>query len=304
MSMPTLHEVVGTLDRLMGVKAVWGRSAEPVMCFGSRRDLVMKNGAHYSTAKGVAEQALVSPYLITIGGGKSVTDDLRGRALELVRATGVFGDTSALIRDASVYERLKQWPVAVVCSEIYSIDGEPEVIKDLEMPDLMLLYNSFGNVRRCPDRIAEFWAALTNTTVTRRWDISPLPGFRDPRTLRKCGSIYPRVEPGSVEGRRIYKEICALERDPGIAATAKAINKARNSGLLTCEACNLQNEKDALFDAHHRDPLHTGERLTKPDNFAILCPTCHRWAHVMSGDKNSPLSVDAVRAARVPQISN
>lgn len=229
--MPTLHEVVGSLDRLMGVKAVWGRSVEPVMCFGSRGSVTLKDDAHYSAAKIVSEHALTAPYFITIGGGKSVSDKLKGRSIELIRATGVFGDTRAIVRSPEVYEGLKQWPVGVLCSEVWSIDGEPRVIDDLGMPDLLLLQNAYDNVRRYPDRIKDFWTALTNTTVSRRWDVLAPPGFQEPKKLQKCGFKFPIVQIS--EGTRIYKEICVLERRPEIALAAKNINRERNGAFLS-----------------------------------------------------------------------
>lgn len=302
--MPTVHEVVGGFDRLMGVKAVWGRSMESVMCFGSRGDEAMKNDAYYAVAKSVAERALTTPYFLTIGGGKSVTDDLRGRIVELVCATGVFGDTKALVRSPDVYEKLKQWPVAMVCSEIYAVDGEPELVKELGFPDMRILGNAFDGVRRDGDRLLQLWNSLAHVRVARRWDVAPPPGFYDPKQLRKCGQNYPCLNTRGEEGKRVYKEICLLERDREISRAAKAANKARNSGMLACDACDFQNEKESLFDAHHKDPLCRGERMSAVENFAVLCPTCHRWAHVMGADPLSPLTIEAVRLARTSGVSN
>src|SRR3954463_3636961 len=85
--MPLFREVAGTLDALMGVKAVWGRSSEPVMCFGSRGDERAKDRGHFMLARNTAEKAIARPYLVTIGGGEQVPPALRGRVLELVRVT-------------------------------------------------------------------------------------------------------------------------------------------------------------------------------------------------------------------------
>lgn len=302
--MPIVHEVVGGFDYLMGVKAVWGRSIEPVMCFGSHGNDVVKNDAHYATTKSVAERALTAPFFITIGGGKSATDNLRGRVIGLVRATGVFGDTKALVRNPEVYDRLKQWPVAVICTEIYAIDGEPELENDLGLVDKKIILNAFDAVKKYSERLLQLWNALASTSVIRRWDVTPLPGFYDPRQLRKCGSNYPRLDTRGEECKKIYREVCLLERDRKISQAAKAANKARNAGKLTCEACGLQNEKESLFDAHHKEPLSRGERISAVENFAVLCPTCHRWAHVMSADPLSPLAIELIRLVRASRSSN
>jgi hypothetical protein len=46
-----------------------------------------------------------------------VPDELRGRVLELVRVSGVHGDTTTFVSDEATRERLAQWPVAVVMTE-------------------------------------------------------------------------------------------------------------------------------------------------------------------------------------------
>jgi hypothetical protein len=81
------------------------------------------------------EKAIERPFLISIGGGDDVPPGLRGRALELLRITGVFGETKAFVSDEAYLARLQRWPVAVVTSEVYEIVGEPLLIEDLHFPD-------------------------------------------------------------------------------------------------------------------------------------------------------------------------
>jgi 5-methylcytosine-specific restriction enzyme A len=68
--MPTVEDVAGSIDAVMGVKA----------------------GGHFSLARRAAEKAIERPFLISIGGGDEVPPELRGRVLELLRITGVFGE--------------------------------------------------------------------------------------------------------------------------------------------------------------------------------------------------------------------
>jgi hypothetical protein len=35
----------------------------------------------------------------------------------------------------------------------------------------------------------------------------------------------------------------------------------------------------SLLDVHHKNPLEEGIRVTTVDDFALLCPTCHRFIH-------------------------
>lgn len=44
----SLRDVVPSLDALMGVKAVWGKSREAVMCFGSRGDARLRIAATFN----------------------------------------------------------------------------------------------------------------------------------------------------------------------------------------------------------------------------------------------------------------
>jgi predicted HNH restriction endonuclease len=52
-----------------------------------------------------------------------------------------------------------------------------------------------------------------------------------------------------------------------------------------------------MFDAHHLQPLAAGIRESRVDDLVVLCPTCHRWAHVKAEDKLSPITVQAVARA-------
>jgi 5-methylcytosine-specific restriction protein A len=296
--MPTFEEVAGSLDQVMGVKAVWGRSSEPVMCFGSRGNAHLRDARHFQQARVTAEKALVRPYLVTVGGGAEVSKVLRGRVLELVRVTGVYGETKAFVRDPVMMARLAQWPVAVVLSEVYRIEVEPRLIEDLGFADKNILNNAYDGVRRDITYMARLWDTLRSFEVSRRWDVEPLPGFRDPGKAQLCSSLYPKVPASSPEGKRIRKEMVDTERDPRLARAVKEINRARNGGIVVCEGCDFSDETAALFDAHHRDPLGKGPRWSCPESFAVLCPTCHRWCHYKAVDILQPLSIPELRASR------
>lgn len=294
--MVTLKEVAGGEDHLMGVKAVWGRSNEPVMCFGSRGNPALRDNAFFSVARATAERALTRPYFLTIGGGREVPNELAGRVLELVRATGVYGETNAFVRDPDLRKRLAAWPVAIVVSEVYLVVGEPRLVEDIGLPDRRILTNAFDAVVR-PDDVARLWRALENHELRRRWDIPPLPYFRDPQKVRQCGTHYPQVRASSTEGKRIWKQSVEIERDPRLARAAKDANRSLHGGELVCSACGFRDRLDKMFDAHHLDPLACGIRETRVDDLAVMCPTCHRWVHAKSPDLLTPLAVSVVARA-------
>lgn len=279
----------------MGVKAVWARSTEPVMCFGSRGDTAAKSKAYYAQARVTAERAQTMPYFVTIGGGDQVPPALRGRALELVRATGVYGETQIFVQGDELRERLSQWPVAILTSEVYSIDGEPLLVEDLGFADRRILTNAFDTVIRDDDQINRLWLALKDRAVRRRWDVILPAGFRDPSKVQLCGTSYPKLS--SSEGHRVWELSLNVERSRALAIEAKERNRTANGGVLICEACGFSDSAEGMFDAHHIQPLAAGIRESRADDLAILCPTCHRWAHEKAPDKLTPLSIREVAAA-------
>lgn len=61
-----------------------------------------------------------------------------------------------------------------------------------------------------------------------------------------------------------------------------------DKGTLHCDDCGFDPTKleglgtiqpRSLLDVHHCDPLAEGVRKTHIDDFALLCPTCHRLEH-------------------------
>ena len=292
------EDVVGTSDQLMGVKAVWGRSREGIMCFGARGDAALKDRSYYSQARVTAEQSQTRPYFVTIGGGKEVPNELQGRVLELVRSTGVYGETEVFVRDNDLRNRLAQWPVAVVVSEVYLIRGEPHLMEDLGFPDRRMLTNAFDRVIRDDDNIKQLWRSLKGCLVERRWEVTPPPGFRDPGIVRLCGSKFPTLRSASSEGKRIWLLSKGTERDPKLRHHAMELNRENNNGVYRCEACQFSDAVASMFDAHHLQPLAVGVRVTRVDDLAVLCPTCHRWAHAKAKDKLSPVGIPEVARSR------
>ena len=92
---------------------------------------------------------------------------------------------------------------------------------------------------------------------------------------------------GSIEETRKLVFSRRIERSPKVRRAVLAARKP------VCEACGLDPAKDYEFngkpietplDVHHVIPLFTlseGEtkRYSIPDDFLVLCPTCHRMIH-------------------------
>ncbi|MBG1230900.1 HNH endonuclease [Aestuariivirga litoralis] len=285
-----LKDLVSTVDQLMGAKAVYGPSLGPeaVMCFGAV-GIDPNKSSYFSHAETVAKKALERPYFVTVGGGHDVQAGYRGRAIEVVKATGCFGKTEAFVKTPATYRRLMQWPAAIVLTEVYEIVGMPRLVDDLGLDDMRILTFAFDGVVFHDDRMKELWDALDQCELRRRWDMAPPAFFRDPGKLDRSYTLYPQIS--EEEGKRRAKETTVLERSSKAALAAKARNLTQNGGKYTCEACAYADEVRGMFDAHHLQPLATGPRISTIDSYAILCPRCHRMAHRKAEKPEVPLAM-------------
>lgn len=98
-----------------------------------------------------------------------------------------------------------------------------------------------------------------------------------------------------MEGGKVLRTHLRTERDGNATKLAKALARKRaRNGKLTCEACACVPEDDYrgldLIEAHHRIPLARGVRETKPEDFAMLCPCCHRAVHKLINIDVEPLT--------------
>jgi hypothetical protein len=296
-----LKEIIPSYRDLMGVKAVYGRSPGPegVMAFGSHGNDPNER-SYYSHGESVARRALTTPYFITIGGGERVLPEYDGRVLALVRASPVYGRTEAFVRMEETRKRLEQWPVAIIITEMYTIEGEPLLVEDLGFPDKSILANAFDGVRFVDEQMNLLWERLHEYEVTPRRDISPPPRFYDPGKLTLAWSQYPTIS--AREGDVRWETTKKLERSSKAAKAAKDRNNASNGGRYVCEGCGLADETRSLFDAHHLHPLAAGPRLSTIDSYAVLCVLCHRWAHYKSTDPLVPLTVPELQSVRTGKV--
>ncbi len=279
-------ELIPNPNLVRGVKAVWGPTPAAVICFGTHGDT---EAGRYSIPKRLARDSFAQPFVVALGGGKKVQAKIDGRAVEIFRMTGAYGNTEAFVTEPEARHRLAQWPVSVALSEVYDIQDHPRLIEDLGFSNMQILSLSFDSVTRFTDQVEHLWRALCDREVTLRTEIS-IDGFVPPTKVMMCGSIPPRVHARSTEGKKLWIQQLKAERDPAIVREAKEANRRRNGGdTLKCECCGFADELGALFDAHHKKPISIGVRVSTVDDFHILCPTCHRWAHQKSSDKLYPI---------------
>ena len=106
------------------------------------------------------------------------------------------------------------------------------------------------------------------------------------------------------EGVVRYRMHRSLERDSRLRARKLDQERKSNDGQLACEACGLNPSRmygkrfAETLDCHHLVPLHeSGPQLTSLKDVALLCPTCHRVAHMI---KPSP-SLGMLKAVATSQ---
>lgn len=112
-------------------------------------------------------------------------------------------------------------------------------------------------------------------------------------TLLETGGVK------DIEEAHRYQMVRRLERNPKVRKQVLAHKDPE------CEGCGLAPIRDYALpgtklplDVHHLMPLsdlQEGERLTYkvPDDFAVLCPTCHRVVHQME----DPGDIETLRQA-------
>lgn len=90
-----------------------------------------------------------------------------------------------------------------------------------------------------------------------------------------------------VEGRLLARIHVYKERDKGFALRVKRHYKAKNGGVLICEACGLDPvqmygaDGERCLEAHHRIPIEQlqPDSITRVDEMAVVCASCHRIIH-------------------------
>jgi 5-methylcytosine-specific restriction protein A len=92
-------------------------------------------------------------------------------------------------------------------------------------------------------------------------------------------------EEGSVEGRIVFRQHRAYERDQALPRRKKAAVLQR-TGSLACEVCGMDFSErygelgKGFIECHHTQPLGTGEvRETTLADLALVCSNCHRMIH-------------------------
>lgn len=111
-----------------------------------------------------------------------------------------------------------------------------------------------------------------------------------PRVTR----LIERDLAGALEG--VEEELRTKTRKRAAWLANRFVIDRRDAGALFCDDCGLDPQAlidglnvspRSLLDVHHKNPLEEGIRYTTTDDFALLCPTCHRLEHLrMKSERN------------------
>lgn len=139
----------------------------------------------------------------------------------------------------------------------------------------------------------EIRAEIANLEVIERPALNAWMAIEDEISIAFRDEIPRRLESdididllGALEGQTDERKVKIKKRAAWLAQ--RFWFKRVKAEAVWCDDCGFDPAKRpstsglrarTLFDVHHKDPLAEGIRRTTTDDFALLCPTCHRIEH-------------------------
>lgn len=185
-----------------------------------------------------------------------------------------------------------RWSVAFPIIESFEIVGKPKAAEVLDTASYRRLYaHSSATLRPLNDaeraqigqleirRIPAFNAWIAIEDEMAAVDASEITS----RSLRLLGID---LASGALEGETEERKAKVRKRAAWLAD--RFIRLRVKANALHCDLCSfdpatvLNSEilkARTALDVHHKFPLEEGTRYTSTDDFALLCPTCHRMEH-------------------------
>ncbi len=187
-----------------------------------------------------------------------------------------------------------RWSVAFPITESYSIPGRPLAAEVLGPAAMKRVFAHPSSTLR-PLTDAER-TAIADLPLAPRSSRNGWIGVEDEAQMAARSDIDP------VTRRAIERDLAEAamegmteERRAKVRLRAawladRFVTERRRAGSLRCDECGFDAAAKAagtdvrartLLDAHHKNPLDEGVRYTTTADFALLCPTCHRFAHAV-----------------------
>lgn len=113
-----------------------------------------------------------------------------------------------------------------------------------------------------------------------------------PSITRQGGDDAPQDLEFSEGGKALRTHLRTERNRRAVHMAKEQARKLTRNGKLACDTCGCVPEDDFggldLIEAHHRVPLSRGIRETKPEDFVMLCPCCHRAVHKLINEVVDP----------------
>lgn len=232
---------------------------------------------------------------------RAAHESLKDRLVAVHRLRTTARPLRAIIGEAE-YERLqdiwasgadrRRWSVAFPIVETYEIVGRPEARTVFDQVVFRQIYQTQSATLRALDNSAR--EAIAELEIIRTDADNAWIAIEDELLMAEHSELPPRLQ------RHIYKDLNgALEGEPeervvklrkrAVWLANKFAHGRRAAGTLICDDCGfnpstLPDFADlsprSCFDVHHKAPMEEGRRYTTITDFALLCPTCHRLAHM------------------------
>jgi 5-methylcytosine-specific restriction protein A len=185
-----------------------------------------------------------------------------------------------------------RWSVAFPIVESFDIVSKPKARDVFGEGSYRYLYRHPSALLR--SLLQEHQLALSELQLIRRVAANALIGVEDEFALAERSEINSRTQRlidedlrrGAFEG--MPDEYLAKLRRRAAWIADKFIRQRQKAGQLACDDCGFDPaavldpkiaKPRSMLDVHHKYPLEEGVRYTQVDDFASLCPTCHRVEH-------------------------
>ena len=190
-------------------------------------------------------------------------------------------------------DRRDRWSVAFPIVRTFEVVGQPKARDVFDGATFARLYQSqHAGLRPFDDEarsaIADLelvekpapsaWIAIADEVVMAE---------RSAPAERRLVRAIDRDLGGALEGQTEERQAKVRARAYWLAE--RFVRERRRAGTMQCDDCGFDpaifpRTKDlparSCLDVHHKDPLTEGTRYTTTDDFALLCPTCHRIEHL------------------------
>jgi 5-methylcytosine-specific restriction enzyme A len=188
----------------------------------------------------------------------------------------------------------RRWSVAFPIVESFEIEGKPPAAHVLSSAAYKRLFqHPSGTLRPLNDEEREMIADLVlvpgnaiNAWIAIEDEILMAEASAIPAGLMR--DINWDLSVSAMEGMTEERKAKIRQRAAWLAN--RFASERRKAGTLFCDKCSFDPGERVAGTSlkprvHHVHPLDEGKRRTWLQDFALLCPTCHRFEHLLSASK-------------------